>query len=59
MKNQDPSKETIIILKNNFRYKGKFVSEDKDNLILDDYKYGEISIRKDQIIVRSIIKKDD
>ena len=45
--------ETVIVLKNSgFKYNGKFISEDDDNLIIQDVKLGRITILKSEIAVR-------
>jgi hypothetical protein len=42
----------FIVLKNGFKFQGECVSETPDEIILNDYKLGEITIKKEDISVR-------
>ena len=46
-------KTMIIIKTKGFKYSGNIISEDSDNLIINDIKLGQMTISKSEIAVRS------
>ena len=46
-------KEILVLLKNNYKYKGELIEEDDTTIVLNDRYDGKIRIKKSEIIVRS------